>query len=204
MGHQRLHKSPAVWTIYHTIDSEVGTPLQRYRATQYVDNEIPHIPVLAEGLDAKADGLGYEHYATISTTNWQPYAWSINNVAFAEVMHTALVYWMAGRYEAGYHLLKSSMLDGMYMGGSPGNFGQVSYYDVARAECYRDFGDPVGVASRVYIQGLYGVLPDRLNGRLVLRPGFPKTWDEASLKTPDIAYSFQRADNQDELYYHFY
>ncbi|MBQ8360836.1 MAG: DUF4450 domain-containing protein [Bacteroidaceae bacterium] len=192
MGHQRLHKSPAVWTIYHTIDSEVGTPLQRYRATQYVDNEIPHIPVVAEGLDAKADGLGYEQYATISTTNWQPYAWSINNVAFAEVMHTALVYWMAGRYEAGYHLLKSSMLDGMYLGGSPGNFGQISHYDVARAECYRDFGDPVGVASRVYIQGLYGVLPDRLAGRLVLRPGFPKTWDEASLKTPDISYAYKR------------
>ena len=194
MGRQRLHKSPAVWTIYHTIDSEVGTPLQRYRATQYVDNEIPHIPVVADGLDAKADGLGYEQYATISTTNWQPYAWSINNVAFAEVMHTALVYWMAGRYEAGYHLLKSSMLDGMYLGGSPGNFGQISYYDVARAECYRDFGDPVGVASRVYIQGLYGVLPDRLASRLVLRPGFPKTWDEASLKTPDIAYAYKRVD----------
>ena len=194
MGRQRLHKSPAVWTIYHTIDSEVGTPLQRYRATQYVDNEIPHISVVADGLDAKADGLGYEQYATISTTNWQPYAWSINNVAFAEVMHTALVYWMAGRYEAGYHLLKSSMLDGMYLGGSPGNFGQISYYDVARAECYRDFGDPVGVASRVYIQGLYGVLPDRLASRLVLRPGFPKTWDEASLKTPDIAYAYKRVD----------
>ncbi len=194
MGRQRLHKSPAVWTIYHTIDSEVGTPLQRYRATQYVDNEIPHIPVVADGLDAKADGLGYEQYATISTTNWQPYAWSINNVAFAEVMHTALVYWMAGRYEAAYHLLKSSMLDGMYLGGSPGNFGQISYYDVARAECYRDFGDPVGVASRVYIQGLYGVLPDRLASRLVLRPGFPKTWDEASLKTPDIAYAYKRVD----------
>ncbi|MBQ8607748.1 MAG: DUF4450 domain-containing protein [Bacteroidaceae bacterium] len=198
MGHQRLHKSPAVWTIYHTIDSEVGTPLQRYRATQYIDREIPHIPVVADGLDAKADGLGFEQYATISTTNWQPYAWSINNVAFAEVMHTALVYWMAGRYEAGYHLLKSSMLDGMYLGGSPGNFGQISHYDVARAECYRDFGDPVGVASRVYIQGLYGVLPDRLNGRLVLRPGFPKTWKEASLKTPDIAYSYQK--ESDDVY----
>lgn len=200
MGHQRLHKSPAVWTIYHTIDSEVGTPLQRYRATQYVDREIPHIPVVADGLDAKADGLGFEQYATISTTNWQPYAWSINNVAFAEVMHTALVYWMAGRYEEGYHLLKSSMLDGMYLGGSPGNFGQVSHYDVARAECYRDFGDPVGVASRVYIQGLYGVLPDRLNSRLVLRPGFPKTWDEASLKTPDITYSYKRMKGDAEKY----
>lgn len=200
MGLQRLHKSPAVWTIYHSIDSEVGSPLQRYRATQYIDREIPHIPVVADGLDAKADGLGFDQYATISTTNWQPYAWSINNVAFAEVMHTALVYWMAGRYEEGYHLLKSSMLDGMYLGGSPGNFGQISHYDVARAECYRDFGDPVGVASRVYIQGLYGVLPNRLDGELLLRPGFPKSWNEASLKTPDLAYSFVRKGTADSYH----
>ena len=69
---------------------------------------------------------------------------------------------------------------------------------MARAECYRDFGDPVGVASRVYIQGLYGVLPDRLAGRLVLRPGFPKTWEEASLKTPDIAYAYKRSSEVQE------
>ena len=134
-------------------------------------------------------------YATVSTTNWLPYSWSINNVAFAEVMHTALAYFQAGRAEVGCKLLKSSVLDGMYLGESPGNFGQISFYDAARGECYRDFGDPIGVASRVLIQGLYGILPDALNNRLLLRPGFPLSWRYASLHTPDIDFDFKTDAN---------
>lgn len=190
MGHKRLHESAAVWTIYHAIDSETADPFQAYQATRYVDISIPHIPVTAEGL--KDEG-----YATIATTNWLPYSWSINNVAFAEVMHTALAYFQAGRADAGHRLLKSSILDGMYLGDSPGNFGQISFYDAARGECYRDFGDPVGVASRVLIQGLFGILPDALNGRLLIRPGFPAHWDKASVATPDIAYRFLREGKTD-------
>lgn len=91
-------------------------------------------------------------------------------------MHTALAYFQAGRADAGFHLLKSSVLDGMYLGESPGNFGQISFYDAARGECYRDFGDPIGVASRVLIQGLYGILPDAMNGRLLVKPGLPSSW----------------------------
>lgn len=169
MGHKRLHTSPGVWTIYHALDSDIADPFQAYLATSYVDREIPHIPVCG-------DGLKDEGYATISTTNWLPYSWSINNVAFAEVMHTALAYFQAGRADAGFHLLKSSVLDGMYLGESPGNFGQISFYDAARGECYRDFGDPIGVASRVLIQGLYGILPDAMNGRLLVKPGLPSSW----------------------------
>lgn len=190
MGHKRLHESAGVWTIYHAIDSETADPFQAYQATRYVDTQIPHIPV-------KGKGLEDEGYATISTTNWLPYSWSINNVAFAEVMHTALAYFQAGRGDAGYKLLKSSILDGMYLGDSPGNFGQVSFYDAARGECYRDFGDPIGVASRVLIQGLYGVLPDAMNGRLVIRPGFPMEWEHASLATPDVAYDYERNADTD-------
>lgn len=166
MGHKRVHESAAVWTIYHAIDSETANPFQAYQATRYIDTAIPHIPVTAHGL--KENG-----YATIATTNWLPYSWSVNNIAFAEVMHTALSYFQAGRAEAGYKLLKSSVLDGMYLGDSPGNFGQISFYDAARGECYRDFGDPIGVASRVLIQGLFGILPDALNQQIILRPGFP-------------------------------
>lgn len=99
MGHKRVHESAAVWTIYHAIDSETANPFQAYQATRYVDTAIPHIPVTAHGL--KENG-----YATIATTNWLPYSWSINNVAFAEVMHTALSYFQAGRADAGYKLLK--------------------------------------------------------------------------------------------------
>ena len=187
MGHKRLHTSPGVWTIYHALDSDIADPFQAYLATSYVDREIPHIPV-------HGDGLKDEGYATISTTNWLPYSWSINNVAFAEVMHTALAYFQAGRADAGFHLLKSSVLDGMYLGESPGNFGQISFYDAARGECYRDFGDPIGVASRVLIQGLYGILPDAMNGRLLVKRGLPSSWPFASLHTPDIDFDFKHTN----------
>ncbi|MBB4044284.1 hypothetical protein GGR06_002075 [Bacteroides reticulotermitis] len=189
MGHRRLHESPGVWTIYHAIDGETADPFQAYQATRYVDTEIPHIPVEADGLDGT--------YATIATTNWLPYSWSVNNVAFAEVMHTALAYFLAGRPEEGYRLMKSSVLDGMYLGDSPGNFGQISTYDAARGECYRDFGDPVGVASRLLVQGLFGIIPDALNGKLLIRPGFPTAWDHASVALPEIAYNFRRVDDTD-------
>lgn len=189
MGHRRLHESAGVWTIYHALDSEVGDPFQAYQATRYVDTEIPHIPIRADGLEGE--------YATISTTNWLPYSWSINNVAFAEVMHTALAFFQAGRAEAGYQLMKSSVLDGMYLGDSPGNFGQVSFYDAARGECYRDFGDPVGVASRLLIQGLFGILPDAMNGKLRIRPGFPMDWEKAGLVTPDVTFQFLREGKTD-------
>ena len=119
-----------------------------------------------------------------------------DNVAFAEVMHTALAYFQAGRTDAGFKLLKSSILDGMYLGESPANFGQISFYDAARGECYRDFGDPIGVASRVLIQGLYGILPDAMNERLLVKPGLPSAWSSASLHTPDIDFDFQRGDKE--------
>ena len=192
MGHRRLHEDAAVWTIYHALDSDVADAFQAYLATDYVDREIPHIPVVAsdDALGAINDG----GYATVATTDWMPYSWSINNVAFAEVMHTSLAYFQAGRAEAGFKLLKSSILDGMYLGESPGNFGQISFYDAARGECYRDFGDPIGVASRALIQGLYGILPDALNGSLLIRPGFPKEWEYASLHTPDIDFDFKAGE----------
>jgi len=190
MGKKKLHESAAVWTIYHAIDSDVQNPFQGYQATRYVDTEIPHIPVVAKGL--KDEG-----YAVVSTTNWMPYSWSINNVAAAEVMHTSLAYWQAGRNEEAFKLLKSSVLDGMYLGSSPGNIGQISFYDAARGECYRDFGDPIGVASRALVQGLFGVIPDAMNGRVLVRPGFPSAWDHASISTPDINFAFKRIDNKE-------
>jgi hypothetical protein len=185
MGLKRTHEDAAVWTIYHAIDSDISTPEQAYQATRYIDTNIPHIPVVANGLPGG-------EYSTISTTDWQPYSWSINNVAFGEVLHTALAYFEAGRNDDGYKLLKSSILDGMYLGASPGNIGQISYYDAARGECYRDFGDPIGVMSRTVLQGLFGINPDAVNGKLTIRPGFPTEWNDALISMSDLTYSFYR------------
>jgi len=189
MGRRNIHENAAVWTIYHAIDSELDDPFQNFQATRYIDTEIPHIPI-------EADGLEKNKYYTLSTTNWTPYAWSINNVAFAEVYHTILAYFEAGRFNEACRLLKSEIIDGMYLGASPGNIGQISYYDAARGECYRDFGDPIGVLSRVIVQGLYGINPDLLNERIYLRPGFPSEWKNAAFETSDIKYSFEREENK--------
>ena len=189
MGLQRVHEQAAVWSIYTPIDCGACSPEQAYRATKYIDNEIPHIPV---GRSSSSDAS----YQTISTSNWMPYSWSINNVAAAEVMHTALAYFQAGRAEEGYKLMKANMLDQMYYGQSPANFGQISQYDAARGECYRDFGDCIGISARTLIQGLFGIQPNALQGLCVIRPGFPEAWDSASVRTPYIYYRYQRQGDE--------
>ncbi len=187
-GLKRQHRNPALWTVYHAIDSEVGTPLQRYRATQYVDRCIPHFPIKAEAGRAPIDIAFFDSLYCVATTSWQPYGWSINNVALAEEMHTALAYWQAGRPDEAFRLFKGALADGMYLGAAPGNIGQVSFYDAARGECYRDFGDPVGITSRTLVQGLIGMQPDLLTGTLTIRPGFPSSWDgqDVSFSMPDF------------------
>jgi len=189
LGLQKIHSSAALWTIYHAIDSEVTDPFQAWQCLRYIDTQIPHIPITAEGLSG--------NYYTLSTTNWMPYAWSINNVAAGEVFHTALAYWQAGRNDEAFRITKSSLLDYMYLGSSPGNFGQLSFYDAYRGELYRDFADGIGAASRAMIEGLFGIHPDATNGKLLIQPGFPSEWNFASLKIPDISIDFKRDQNTD-------
>ncbi|MCD8260938.1 MAG: hypothetical protein LUD15_05125 [Bacteroides sp.] len=188
MGHRMRHEEPALWTFYHAIDSEIHDPFQAYQASRYIDTRIAHIPVVARNY---ADTTNY----VVATTNWQPYMWSINNVAFAEIAHTALAYWQSGRPEEAYRMYKGAILDAMYLGSGPGNITQVSFYDAARGETYRDFADPVAMAVRAMVQGMFGILPDLTNNRLTLRPGFPADWEFAELETQNIRYSYSRKEN---------
>lgn len=191
LGNQLVHPSAGVWTIYHAIDSRVPDAFQSYQLLRYVDEEIPHIPIMAKGLNDST-------LFTISTTNWQPYTWSLNNVALAEILHTSLAYWQGGRKEEAYKLWKSSLVESMYLGASPGNFQQLSFYDAVRSELYRDFADVIGMAARSLVEGLFGIEPDLLQDKLSIKPGFPAQWNHASMSTTDIDYSFRRSANRDE------
>lgn len=184
LGHQFLHPAAGLWTVYHTIDSDVPNPIQAYQLVKYVDEHIPHIPIKAKGLN--------EDYYTISTTNWQPYTWSVNNIATAEVLHTALSFWQANQAEEAFELWKGSVLENMYLGASPGNFGQVSFYDANRGELYRDFADPIGMAARSLTEGLFGVRPDVINDTLTIKPGLPSDWEYASLHLFDVNFDYQQ------------
>lgn len=187
MGLKRVHKDAALWSIYTPIDCGAGTGEQNYQATKYVDRHIPRVPYIYNG----------QEYQTVSTSDWSPYEWSINNVAMAEVMHIVLAYYQAGRAEEAYRLLKANVLDFMYLGSSPGNFGQLSTMDRATGEGYRDFSDVTGISSRAFIEGLYGITPNALEGKCIIRPGFPAAWDSASVHTPYLDYSFRRVGDKD-------
>ncbi|MDA6072671.1 DUF4450 domain-containing protein [Flavobacterium sp. AC] len=192
LGNRLLHDSPGVWSIYHTIDSELSNPFESYQMLDYVNNHIPHIPISAEGLDKK-------DLYVISTTNWQPYTWSTNNVALAEQLHTSLAFWQGGQSEKAFKMWESALVESMYLGASPGGFEQLLYQDAMRGELYRDFADPIGVASRTLVEGLFGIQPDALIGVLTIQPGFPEKWNQASLEIPDITIDFKR-ENKEEKY----
>ncbi len=190
LGNKLLHDAAALWTIYHSVDSEVPDKFQSYQMMRYVDRQIPHIPLRPKGL--KDSG-----YYTISTTNWMPYVWSLNNVVLAESIHTALANWQSNRPDEAFKLFKSEVLQSMYMGGSPGNFVLISATDAARGESYRDFADPVGIFSRALVEGLFGIVPDALEKKLLVRPGLPAAWEYASFSSPDISFDFKRVGRID-------
>ena len=81
---------------------------------RYVDHNIPHIPVRVKGLHDTTSYL-------LSTTNWQPYTWSLNNVVLAENLNIALAYWQGGDPKKLTGLEKRP--GGKHVPGiSPGNF----------------------------------------------------------------------------------
>ncbi|MBN2612654.1 MAG: DUF4450 domain-containing protein [Bacteroidales bacterium] len=188
LGLQQVHPSAAVWTVYHALDAGIADPFSAYQSLRYIDTQIPHIPVKAKGM---TDGS----YHVLGTTSWMPYTWSINNVALPENLHTSLAYWQGSRYEEAFNLWKSSLIESMYMGSSPGNFQQLSFYDAFRGELYRDFADPIGVAARTLVEGLFGIAPDAIGKILTVQPGLPDKWNAASLATPDFEFDYLREKN---------
>jgi hypothetical protein len=189
-GLQAVHPSAGLWTFYHTMDSQVVDPMEAWQMTRFVDTQIAHIPVHGDEIDKG-------QYYTLPTSNWMPYTYSTNNVVTAETAHTALAYWQAGRTDKAFSLLKGAVLDGMYMGLCPGNAGMTTYFDAARGEAQRDFGDAVGTLSRAVVEGLFGIRPDVPAGRLTVAPGFPEDWQTARITHPQIDFAYVRKGNSE-------
>jgi hypothetical protein len=184
LGRQLVHPSAALWTFYHTIDSEVPTPIEASVMARYVNSRLPRLPVRGPGVPPDLH--------LFATSDWMPYTWSLNNVTMNENVHTALAFWQAGRSEDAFRLLKSSLVASMFMGISPGNVGTMNYLDVYRRESQRDFADGSGVLSRAIIEGLFGLKPDAFKGELTITPRFPAEWTHASLTHLAVDMSFRR------------
>ncbi len=184
LGLQLVHPSAGLWTIYHAIDAQAASPKQQYLMTKYVEKNIPHIPFTIPTLK--------QDFYQLSTTNWQPYTWSINNVALGENLHTALACWQAGNKKLAYEIWRNTLIESLYTSASPGGFEQLSSLDAMRGELYRDFADGIGMAGRSLVEGLFGISPQLLENKLLIQPGFPNEWAYAKLKTSDISFDFKK------------
>ncbi|HWG18478.1 MAG TPA: DUF4450 domain-containing protein [Acidobacteriaceae bacterium] len=184
LGPQTVYSNPALWTVYHTIDSEVPTSQQAWLMAAERLAALKHVPIHGEGVP---DG-GY----MLSCSDWLPYMWSLNLLLLAENMHFALALWQVGMREEAYRIFKGALLDSMYMGLCPGDLHMTSALDVHRQEAQRDFGDPTGITSRALIEGLFGIQPDLLAGEIRIRPGFPSDWNHASLMHKDFDFAWKR------------
>ncbi|MHB1023954.1 MAG: DUF4450 domain-containing protein [Acidobacteriaceae bacterium] len=198
LGPQTAYTSPALWTVYHTIDSLVPTPSQARQMIEERLTALRHVPVHGPGVPP-----GPWHM--LSCSDWMPYQWSLNLLLLAENMHFALALWQAGMADEAFRIFKGSLLDSMFQGLCPGNFHMTSELDVHRQEAQRDFGDPIGITSRALIEGLFGIAPDLLHGAVTIRPGFPAEWDHAELEHRDIDLAWKRQGTREiwEITPHF-
>ena len=183
LGRQMVHPVAAAWSEYTPIDCGLGTEEMRLSAAKYLETQLPH-----------KGGI-------VSTTCWQPYMWSINNVAMAEIMHMALANWLAGNDEEAFRIYKAIILDSCFEGAGPGNFEQTSKHDPSTGECYRDFTDTTACVLRATVQGLFGVRPDLIHGKVYVSPRFPKDWTFAELHTKDIDLVYKEGKYDISLHY---
>ena len=183
LGERRLAENPAVWTMYQALDSEVCNRKEAWQIASERLRSFRKIPVTGEGVPKDA---GWQ----IACSDWQPYVWSLTLLVLAENLATALALFQAGLSRDGYALLRGSLLDAGYRGLCPGNFPMSLELDPHRQESQRDFGDPIGCASRAIVEGLWGLRPDLLNGRLRLCPQLPSEWNEATLRHPEVVVQY--------------
>ncbi|MDR7333441.1 hypothetical protein J2X21_002575 [Kinneretia asaccharophila] len=186
LGLQRLHTSYGLWSFYTTVDSEVPTPQEAMQMTRDVFCAFKPIPVHGAGVPKDVG------YRVLPSTDWMPYAWSVNNVVMGENLHTALAMWQANYPEYAFTLAKSALMASMNMGITPGNVGSMNYLDHYRRESQRDFADGTGVTARALVEGLFGVKPDALAGVMTVQPGFPSAWNDAELQHPGVGLVFKR------------
>jgi hypothetical protein len=191
LGGQLRHDDYALWSFYTPIDEDAVSKDEAWRMGEDLRQHLKPVPVEGPGVPADRP------YHVVSTSDWMPYTWSINNVVMGENMSAALALWQSGHADRAYELAKGALLASQYMGISPGNAGSMNYLDVYRRESQRDFGDSTGTTSRAIVEGLFGVRPDALTGTLTVAPGFPADWTYARLTHPDVGVDFRRGGHND-------
>ena len=184
-GAGMLHRQPELPTIYHAAEFGAANPYQIYQMLQWADINLK---------SENTPGGG----KLVWSSNWVPntarsYTHSTHEMAYGEELNFALTNYLAGRSDAAYALLRASFC-GIFNGPTPGGLSCHTYID-GRQRANDEFADAISMWGRAVAEGLFGIRPNRPEGYVALSPQFPRSWNDASIKTPHFSYSCQRTES---------
>ena len=133
----------------------------------------------------------------LSCSDWWPIRWSVQWVPTGDTCLAALAGMKSGDADLWWPYLKTvvgsafrSEFPGINMGIANTGAGGGDREDV----------DSVDPHLHAAVRGLFGIEPAIHEGRIDICPAFPSTWQQASIRTPDVTYEYQRRATGDVPY----
>ena len=186
LGNRLLHPEPELATIYHAAEFGAAEPLQIYQMLYWADTH----------LKAETTPNGGKIFWS---SNWFPnngrsFTHSTYELAYAEELNLAVVNYLGGRAEDAYSLIRGVMC-GIYNNPAPGSLSCHTNTDGTQRRNL-EFADPVSMWGRAVVEGMFGIVPKRQDGTMLLTPQLPKDWPQASIKTPHFAYDYKKKSDR--------
>jgi len=181
-GHGLLHAEPELPTLYHTAEFGAADGPQVYQMLHWADTHLR---------SESTPGGG----RLVWSSNWHPnrgrsYTHSTYELAYAEELNLALTYYLAGRSDEAYAVLRG-VLCGIFNGPTPGGLSCHAEVD-GRQRANDEFADAISMWGRALTEGLFGIVPKRPEGFVELSPQFPRDWNDAAIDTPHFSYHWRR------------
>jgi Domain of unknown function (DUF4450) len=168
-GYQRLHEDPWSYSIFLPIDVNLVDHEQAVGSLYYTKWALQNDLMKSGG-------------RRVWTSAWVPGIPTVRELYNGDNYHLALAYFLSGMGDEGYDILKGTFYEGAFNGKVPGDLGS--------SNGGTDFNDCSSMFARVLVEGLFGYRPNYPAGKVIVAPRFPKEWDQASIKTPDVGFSY--------------
>lgn len=170
-GLNRLHDSCWLYSVFCPIDAGLLDAEQAAEALYYTDWGLERIQLPYGGEQCWP-------------SNWVPSIWSVREMWPGDNYALALAYFQTGLADDGWKVLRGTFPQQLLFGSVPGDLGHPAGAT--------DFGDCASPFCRTVVEGLFGYTPDYPNHAARFSPQLPSDWKNASIKTPDFSFAFQR------------
>lgn len=181
-GNRLLHHMPELPTIYHA--AEFGA-CDFWQIDRMLDATRRYMRSVTTPGGGKLFWSSKWH-----PNNGRSYTHSTYEMTYGENLNLALAYYIVGRADEAYPLIRASLC-GIFNGPTPGGLSCHAYVD-GRQRANDEFADAISMWDRTLVEGVFGILPKRPDGYVLLAPNFPSDWQEASIETPHFSYAWER------------